>query len=76
MSRDEGGGAERILWPTVPAGGMRKKNSPVSCCRTGTQCKTHGPNFTALDGEVRADVGAGTNMQSADINTSVIVTFT
>lgn len=61
--------------PAVPAEGTRKKNSPVSCCRTGVEHRTHGPNFTAVDREVRADAGAGTSMQSAGINTSVIVTF-
>ncbi len=61
--------------PAVPAEGTRKKNSPLSCCRTGAVHRTHGPNFMAVDEEVRADAGAGTSMQSVGINTSVIVTF-
>lgn len=72
-----GGGclAEGFPGPAVPAEGKRKKNSPVSCCWTAAAHETHGPNFTAVDGGVRADAGAETSMQSAGINTSVIVTF-
>lgn len=44
--------------------------------RTAEAAATHGPNFTVVDGGVPADAGAGTGLQSGDINTSVIVTFT
>lgn len=71
------GGVSGTLSPAHSSGrrNEKEKQACVLLPESGVGCKTHGPNFTAVDGEVRADVGAGTSMQSADINTSVIVTF-
>lgn len=74
---EEGGDAVLLCWGKAwkPTFGPLKGLEEEWWWRRSAAA-THGPNFTVVDGGVPADAGAGTGLQSADINTSVIVTFT